>query len=118
MKCKHIKGNGDKCKANAMDNGYCYLHNPDIPEEEKQLNRVKGGENNLVLVGEPIKESRVRTSEDVICLMEDVINRVKQGSLDVRVANTIGYLAGVSQKSIREKEVEERLKRIEESLKD
>jgi hypothetical protein len=48
--------------------------------------------------------------------MESVINRVKQGSLDIRVANTIGYLAGVSQKAIKDVEVEGRLKRIEESL--
>ena len=99
-----------------MDNGYCYLHNPDIPEEEKQLARVKGGENNIVLVGEIMGESKVRTSEDIVELMESVINRVKQGNLDIRVANTIGYLAGVSQKAIKDVEVEGRLKRIEESL--
>lgn len=113
MQCKHIKDNKEQCKANAMDNGYCYLHNPDIPEEEKQLARVKGGENNIVLVGEIMGESKVRTSEDIVELMESVINRVKQGNLDIRVANTIGYLAGVSQKAIREVEVEDRLKRIE-----
>lgn len=113
MQCKHIKDNKEQCKANAMGNGYCYLHNPDIPEEEKQLARVKGGENNIVLVGEIMGESKVRTSEDIVELMESVINRVKQGNLDIRVANTIGYLAGVSQKAIREVEVEDRLKRIE-----
>ncbi len=101
-----------------MDNGYCYLHNPDIPEEEKQLARIRGGENNGVLIGEIMGESKVRTNEDIVMLMESVINRVKQGSLDIRVANTIGYLAGVSQKAIREVEVEERLKRIEELVKD
>ena len=113
MQCKHIKDSGEQCRASAMDNGYCYLHNPDIPEEEKQLARVKGGENNIVLVGEIMGESKVRTSEDIVELMESVINRVKQGNLDIRVANTIGYLAGVTQKAIREVEVEDRLKRIE-----
>lgn len=113
MQCKHIKDNKEQCKANAMDNGYCYLHNPDIPEEEKQLARVKGGENNAVLIGELMEEGKVRTNEDIVILMESVINKVKQGSLDIRIANTIGYLAGVSQKAIREVEVEDRLKRIE-----
>jgi hypothetical protein len=117
MRCKYIKENGERCKANAMENGYCYLHNPDIPEEEKQLARVKGGENNIVLVGELLDVTPVRTSEDVVSLMESVINRVKEGRLDIRVANTIGYLAGVSQKAIKDVEVEGRLKRIEESLK-
>ena len=87
-----------------MDNGYCYLHNPDIPEEEKQLARIKGGENNAVLIGELTEENKVRTSEDIVKLMESVINKVKQGVLDIRIANTIGYLAGVSQKAIREVE--------------
>jgi len=116
MKCKHIKNNGEECKANAMDNGYCYLHNPDIPEGQKQLARVKGGENNIVLVGDVMPVKNVKTNKDIVDLMEDVINRVKQGTLDIRVANTIGYLAGVSQKAIKETEVEERLKRIEDSL--
>lgn len=118
MQCKHIKDNKEQCKANAMDNGYCYLHNPDIPEEDKQLARVKGGENNAVLIGELMEESKVRTSEDIVDLMESVINKVKQGVLDVRVANTIGYLAGVTQKAIKEVEVEERLKRIEDIVRD
>lgn len=101
-----------------MDNGYCYLHNPDIPEEEKKLARVRGGENNAVLIGELMDESKVRTNQDVVELMEGVINNVKRGVLDVRVANTLGYLAGVSQRAIKEVEVEERLRRIEELLKD
>jgi hypothetical protein len=116
MKCKHIKKDGEKCKANAMQNGYCFLHNPDISEEEKQLVRVKGGENNIVLIGEIIPPRSIRTNSDIVELLEDVINRVGQGELDVRTANTIGYLAGVSQKAIRETEIEDRLKRIEESL--
>jgi hypothetical protein len=116
MKCKHIKDNGEGCNANAMDNGYCYLHNPDIPEEQKQLARIKGGENNLVLVGDIMPVTSIKTNKDIVDLMEDVINRVRQGTLDIRIANTIGYLAGVSQKAIKETEVEERLKRIEEIL--
>ena len=116
MQCRYIKEGGERCKANAMSNGYCYLHNPDIPEEDKQIARVKGGENNAILIGEIMGESKVRTNEDIVMLMESVINRVKQGSLDIRVANTLGYLAGVSQKAIKDVEVEGRLKRIEESL--
>ena len=50
--------------------------------------------------------------------MESVINKVKRGVLDIRVANTIGYLAGVTQKAVKEVEVEDRLKRIEELVKD
>jgi len=116
MQCKHIKDNGERCNANAMSNGYCYLHNKDIPDEEKQLARIKGGKNNVVLVGELMETTPVKTNEDVVTLMESVINKVKQGSLDIRVANTIGYLAGVSQKAIKEVEVEDRLKRIESIL--
>jgi len=118
MQCKFIKEDREQCRANAMDNGYCYLHNPDIPEGDKQIARVRGGENNAVLVGELMEVTPIRTSEDIVSLMESVINRVKQGSLDIRVANTLGYLAGVSQKAVRDVEVENRLKRIEEMIKD
>jgi hypothetical protein len=117
VKCKYIKEDGKRCNVNAMEDGYCYFHSPNIPEEEKKLARVKGGKNNVVLIGEIMEETPVRTSEDVVKLMEDVINRVKQGVLDIRTANTIGYLAGVTQKAIKEVEVEDRLKRIEQAVK-
>lgn len=88
----------------------------DETNEEKLIARVKGGKNNALVVGEIIEEYPIRTSEDIVRLIEDTINLVKRGTLDIRVVNTIGYLAGVSQKSIKDIEVEQRLKTIEESL--
>lgn len=45
---------------------------------------------------------------DVSELMEETINRVRQGSLDLRSANTIGFLANVQMKAIAEKRTEAR----------
>jgi hypothetical protein len=43
---------------------------------------------------------------DVSELMEETINRVRQGSLDLRSANTIGFLAGIHMKAIAEARTE------------
>lgn len=47
---------------------------------------------------------------DVSELMEETINRVRQGSLDLRSANTIGFLASVHMKAINEARNEDRTK--------
>jgi hypothetical protein len=51
MKCIFIKPNGDQCEANAMtQSDYCYLHNPEISQEDKQLAKVKGGKARALVV--------------------------------------------------------------------
>lgn len=47
-------------------------------------------QNAVDLPYKPLKNSR-----DVAELLEETINRVRQGSLDLRAANTIGFLAGI-----------------------
>ena len=55
MKCTHIKDNGEQCGANAMqEEAFCYLHNPDIPEEQKREAQTRGGANRALTVNEPL----------------------------------------------------------------
>jgi hypothetical protein len=49
----------------------------------------------------------------VTALLSDTINRVRKGDLDVRVANTVGYLAGVLLKSLEVGDLEDRLTQLE-----
>lgn len=118
MKCVQIKANGEECQANAMDNcDYCVMHNPNITAETKKEIQRKGGENRAIMVGEVVgEEVRIESTKDVVKLMENTINRVRQGRLDARVANTIGYLAGITLKALEQEDIAERLKAIENSL--
>lgn len=50
--------------------------------------------------------------EDVGELLEETINRVRQGPFDLRAANAIGFLAGVLLKTL-DQRTEERLAHLE-----
>jgi len=117
MKCIYIKEGGQQCNAYAMESSqYCYLHNPDISEEEKRVNQTKGGKTNLVKVTQSLQLFKVKTSQDVAGLLEQTINEVRSGELDPRIANTIGYLTGHLIKAIEVGEVERRINAIEEVI--
>ncbi len=50
-------------------------------------------------------------------LLTDTINQVGQGSLDCRIGNTIGYLAGIALKAYETSELEGRLEKLETAVK-
>ncbi len=93
MKCIFIKPNGDQCEANAMtQSDYCYLHNPEISQEDKQLAKVKGGKARALAVKTALPELPIKTPNDTVTLMADTISRVRAGEMDIRVANCLGFL--------------------------
>ncbi len=116
MKCTYIKSDGSKCQANSMkDSSFCFRHNPDT-EEERFLASQKGGKqatDNDVAV---LPAMPIETSTDVKKLLIDTVNRVRTGELDIRRANTIGYLAGHLTKAIEVSDLEEKVRRLERAL--
>jgi len=93
MKCKHIKQNGEQCKANTMKGlEYCYLHNPKISEEEKKEASKKGGLNRAKTIKQPLPSLVIKEPGDTVTLLIDTINRVRAGELDIKVANCLGFL--------------------------
>ena len=94
-KCKHTKKDGAKCGAYPMTGSeYCYLHNPNISNEDKKLAQTRGGTSKFLTVAEPLPVMKLENPQDTISLIADTINRVRAGELDVRVANCIGVLSG------------------------
>jgi len=113
-KCKHTKEDGTQCGAYAMaDTEFCYLHNPAISDEEKKLAQVKGGENRALMIDEPLPVMRLETPSDAVMLLADTINRVRTGTLDPRIANTIGYLAGHLLKAFEVAQLKDKIEVIE-----
>jgi len=114
MKCIFVKENNEQCQANAMKDGqYCFLHNPDIQEKEKKLAQAKGGKGNIIRIEKTLPQVIIRTPDDVVILLTDVINRVRSGELDVRIANVLGYLSGHLIKALEVSEVDKRVSTIE-----
>jgi hypothetical protein len=58
----------------------------------------------------------LRKTGDVASLLEETINRVRQGPFDLRSANTIGFLAGILLKALDHCRIEERLSNLEAAV--
>lgn len=113
MKCQQ-KINGKQCGANVLRGSqFCYHHDPKISQEEKRKAQAKGGQNRSQKVSKPLDPMGIVNAGDITFLIADTINQVRVGEMDCRVANTIGYLAGVALKSFEISNIEKRLEKIE-----
>jgi hypothetical protein len=91
---------------------FCHAH----PEKMAELGRQGGRQNRRWKVDEGDRPHRpLRRVEDVSELLEETINRVREGPFDLRAANAIGFLSGVLLKAL-DQRVEERLAKIEAVL--
>jgi len=123
MKCKQ-ETDGKQCEAEAMkDSEFCYWHNPATETERKKASsnggKVSYYDKGLVKV-EPIDITANKTT--IVYLLADTINRVRRvkpdGSLDIRVANCIGFLSSKMIEAQKEIVTAERLDALETKLKD
>lgn len=92
------------------------------PKTAKQYNtnyqrmRRAGATGNKVVDLPP--SFRIKTAQDVLGLLESIINEVRDAEVDVlSKARCIGYLAGITLKSIETANLEARLIDVEETLK-
>jgi len=93
MKCEFIKQDGTKCEAHAIRGSkFCYFHNPDISDEEKQNAQIRGGQARALTISEPLPALPIKEPNDALLLIVDTISRVRAGTLDIRTANCLGFL--------------------------
>ena len=53
---------------------------------------------------------------DITTLLTDTISQVRRGQIAVPVANSVGYLAGITLKVLERDEIEQRVARLESVL--
>lgn len=93
MQCNFVKPNNESCEAHAMHKSqFCYLHNPSISQEEKRDSQSRGGKENQIVIKTPLPPIKLTNPKDVIVLLEDTINAVRGGEMDVKIANCLGFL--------------------------
>jgi hypothetical protein len=113
--CKAITRSGDPCSAAAGPNGFCSFHDPERADAMAE-SRAAGGRARskpAAAVDADAPDLPVAKASDIVALIGDTIARVRKGSLDPRIANTIGYLSSVALRGIEVGELEERLARLE-----
>lgn len=117
MRCEFIKLNKEQCNANAMRNSqFCFTHNPET-REAKQEAVIRGGKSPKKNYN-PLSPVELSDSKSVVSLLSQTINEVRQGEIDLRVANCIGYLSGHLIKALEVSDLEKRVDEIEKIIKE
>ena len=112
QRCNGRTKAGKKCNAPAVERGLCFFHAH--PEKLAELGREGGRKNRHWKSGDQdFAKKTLRTISDVASLLEETINRVRQGPFDLKAANSIGFLAGVLLKALEDCRIEDRLSNLE-----
>ena len=117
MQCKFKTEQGKQCEAYAMKGSdLCFSHSPDTKERHLEAT-AKGGATSRDLGTDLLPSIPLKNADDVIGLLQETINKVrvvkKDGSIDIRVANCIGYLSGQLLKAIEVGAIANRLDVVE-----
>ena len=113
--CAHVKTNGEPCRGYAVAGSrYCFAHDPAQADKRDDARR-RGGTAGTI---PPLEASDIRVSPlgDVLALVELTINDVRAGRVDVKIANSVGYLANIAMKAIEQSDLEARLDALEAVL--
>ena len=95
---------------------FCYFHNPDISETEKRETQTNGGKARALTISEPLTAIEITKPEDTINLLVDTINRVRAGTLDIRIANCLGFLSDKLLKAFEISQLNGRVEIIEQVI--
>lgn len=111
-KCQFVKSDGQECMAHPMkDSDFCFTHNPEM-EAERRL-AVSNGGSAPRKAYEALPEVKIQNAKDVATLLSMTISEVRAGTVELRVANCIGYLSGHLLKAFEISDLEGRLKEVE-----
>lgn len=117
-RCQASTRSGAPCAGVGGESGFCSFHDPALADVMAE-SRVAGGRARskpAATVDIDAPDLQVESAADVVALIGDTINRVRKGTLDPRVANTIGYLSSIALRGIEVGELEERLARLETAV--
>lgn len=117
MKCLSQKNDGSPCDANALSGDeHCYFHTTRVEESDRKDAQSRGGKGNLVKIENPLPPIGIKKVNDVVLLLEETINLVRSGQLDVKTANCIGALSGQLLKALEVDSVANRVEIIERAI--
>jgi hypothetical protein len=113
--CGHIKKDGTKCGAQRIRGSqYCFFHEPSKAAERLEARRRGGRISRPNTLPPETPDISAKTAEEVVDLLSLTINQVRRGEIDSKIAQAIGYLAGMVLRAKEQGEVEKRLLELEE----
>jgi hypothetical protein len=111
QRCSAKNKSGKRCGAWAVTGAtQCALHSD--PERAAEMGSKHGRRLTFPPPTDALTHRPLKSIGEVSELLEETINRVRQGPFDLRAANSIGFLAGILLKAL-DQRLEERLKHLE-----
>lgn len=119
MICRGKTATGTNCKANAMSgSNYCFTHNPATREQHRAATRKGGAVSPKAVETSLLPNEKITSLQSVVDVLADAINRVRvvrpDGSMDVKSANTLGFLCGKYAELYKIANLEDKIKNWEE----
>jgi hypothetical protein len=110
-RCSAENRNGGGCGAWAVTGATrCALHSN--PKRASEIGSKHGRAARSLSATGALPHRPLKSIGDVSQLLEETINRVRQGPFDLRAANSIGYLAGILLKAL-DQRLESRIEHLE-----
>lgn len=118
MTCAY-DNSGRPCGSQAMvGSDKCWFHNPDVTEVERKSARSSGGRNRAKKIDSPRSLLAEPTPIAALRMLATVINEVRSGSLDIRIANCLGFLSGHLLRAFEVAEFDTRITALEEAIRE
>lgn len=115
MNCKFVKSGGENCRALAIKGGdYCFFHEKSLKDQRLE-SAAKGGMTPK-RVFKSLPAVALTDSKSVVELLATTINEVRNGDLDIRIANCIGFLSGHLLKAMEQSDIVMRLQIMERTI--
>jgi hypothetical protein len=116
-RCKHRKA-GKQCGAYAVTgDDYCFSHSRKRAKQRAEAQR-KGGKTALAYKKRVLEgsEIQIESTADIVKLLNETINQVRTGQIEVKIANAVGYLSGICLKALEQGDLEKRLEALESKV--
>ena len=114
--CESTRADGEPCGAVPRPGrSFCAFHDPEC-HTERNAGRRRGGlerSRARAVLPDSAPPTILHTTRDVCELLAQTIDDVRTGRLDPKIANTVGYLAGVMVRALQVGELEDRLAALE-----
>ena len=97
---------------------YCFTHNPATREQHRAATRKGGAVSPKAVETSLLPNEKITSLQSVVDVLADAINRVRvvrpDGSMDVKSANTLGFLCGKYAELYKIANLEDKIKNWEE----
>jgi hypothetical protein len=106
-RCEFISKTGQRCHADPQTGkDWCFFHDPEKKQKQAEAQK-QGGETRsrqtdpAITLPPNLPVMPLEKFSDVLHLLEQTVNHLRQGEMDVTAARAVGYLAGLLQRSIK-----------------